>query len=402
MREHGIDYFENSRRATLAQHAYAIANPMRLARLRRRALGAHRLRRPDRRDARDRRPTRAVPHLLGARRIVHRRQRRRNDRRRRAAAARSPFAPEIVIPTLVSMRDDVRRARLRDATASSTRSIRRSRSPCRCSTAASMPSAGWFDTDYLGHRSGPDRRDDRELPQRARVELMRRNPHVVRGLRAAGFTRRLARHGASRADERRASRGASSSCSPRRMLVLLVAARVREPTTHPLLGDGARGRSRAGARARFERENPGVRVHVQQIPWTAAHEKLLTALRRALDARLAQLGNTWIAGVRRRLRALEPLDARARRSASGAVPDSGYFAGIWDTNVIDGAALRRPWYVDTRVLFYRKDILARAGYDSMPANLGRVARRRWQAMKRAVGAGPLCRSSCRSTSGRCR
>ena len=27
----------------------------------------------------------------------------------------------------------------------------------------------------------------------------------------------------------------------------------------------------------FERENPGVRVLVQQVPWSAAHEKLLTA-----------------------------------------------------------------------------------------------------------------------------
>src|SRR5205807_7014207 len=27
MRAHGIDYFENSRRATLAQRAYAVANP---------------------------------------------------------------------------------------------------------------------------------------------------------------------------------------------------------------------------------------------------------------------------------------------------------------------------------------------------------------------------------------
>ena len=27
MREKGIDYFENSRRATLAQHAYAVENP---------------------------------------------------------------------------------------------------------------------------------------------------------------------------------------------------------------------------------------------------------------------------------------------------------------------------------------------------------------------------------------
>ena len=27
----------------------------------------------------------------------------------------------------------------------------------------------------------------------------------------------------------------------------------------------------------FERRNPGIRVDLQQLPWTAAHEKLLTA-----------------------------------------------------------------------------------------------------------------------------
>ena len=27
----------------------------------------------------------------------------------------------------------------------------------------------------------------------------------------------------------------------------------------------------------FERAHPGIRVDVQQVPWTAAHEKLLTA-----------------------------------------------------------------------------------------------------------------------------
>src|SRR5215207_9206354 len=44
----------------------------------------------------------------------------------------------------------------------------------------------------------------------------------------------------------------------------------------------------------FERQNPGIRVHVQQIPWTAAHEKLLTAYVGDATPDVAQLGNTWI------------------------------------------------------------------------------------------------------------
>src|SRR5690606_36654777 len=36
------------------------------------------------------------------------------------------------------------------------------------------------------------------------------------------------------------------------------------------------------------------------------------------------------------------------------------------TNVVDGQLWGIPWYVDTRVLFYRKDLLLKAGYRSMP------------------------------------
>ncbi|MFL5381585.1 MAG: extracellular solute-binding protein, partial [Longimicrobiaceae bacterium] len=40
---------------------------------------------------------------------------------------------------------------------------------------------------------------------------------------------------------------------------------------------GAEGEKVQALVADFEREHPGVRVELQQIPWTAAHEKLLTA-----------------------------------------------------------------------------------------------------------------------------
>ncbi len=114
----------------------------------------------------------------------------------------------------------------------------------------------------------------------------------------------------------------------------------------------------------FEREHPGVRVQVQQIPWTAAHEKLLTAYVGDATPDIAMLGNTWVPEFVA-LDALEPLDQRV--AASKDVVRSDYFPGIWSTNVVDGSTYGIPWYVDTRVLFYRTDLLAAAGYDRMPA-----------------------------------
>jgi multiple sugar transport system substrate-binding protein len=115
----------------------------------------------------------------------------------------------------------------------------------------------------------------------------------------------------------------------------------------------------------FERTHPGVHVSLQQLPWTGAHAKLLTAFVAGATPDVAQLGNTWIAELAE-LHALEPLGPRVQHSA--AVPPSDYFNGIWDTNLIDGVLCGVPWYVDTRLLFYRTDLLKQAGFDAPPEN----------------------------------
>jgi multiple sugar transport system substrate-binding protein len=113
----------------------------------------------------------------------------------------------------------------------------------------------------------------------------------------------------------------------------------------------------------FERTHPGLRVVVEQLPWTAAHEKLLTAVAGDSTPDLCQLGNTWIPEFAT-LHALLPLDARV--AASAVVTAADYFAGIWDTNVVGARLYGVPWYVDTRLLFYRSDLLAAAGFAAPP------------------------------------
>ena len=115
----------------------------------------------------------------------------------------------------------------------------------------------------------------------------------------------------------------------------------------------------------FERLRPGVRVVVQQLPWTAAHEKLLTAFAGGTTPDLAQLGNTWIPELAA-LKTLVPLDREV--AGSTIVRADDYFAGIWETNRVDGVLYGIPWYVDTRLLFYRRDLLQRAGFSAPPAS----------------------------------
>lgn len=127
--------------------------------------------------------------------------------------------------------------------------------------------------------------------------------------------------------------------------------------------------------ADFEKENPGIHVDVQNIPMTAAHEKLLTAFAADGLPDVCQLGNTWLPEFAM-LDALEPLQPFVDRSK--VIDPADYFPGVWDTNIVNGTLYGVPWYVDTRLLFYRKDLLAEAGIQQAP--------RTWAEFEQAMAA----------------
>jgi multiple sugar transport system substrate-binding protein len=131
----------------------------------------------------------------------------------------------------------------------------------------------------------------------------------------------------------------------------------------------------------FEREHPNIRVKVQQIPWTAAHEKMLTAHVGDASPDIAQLGNTWVSEFVA-LDALVPLDSAV--AASPSVDSTDYFPGIWRTNEIAGVTYGVPWYVDTRLVFYRKDLLRQAGFETFPTTWDEWLRS-MRAIKKIVG-----------------
>jgi multiple sugar transport system substrate-binding protein len=103
-----------------------------------------------------------------------------------------------------------------------------------------------------------------------------------------------------------------------------------------------------------------VRVEVQQLPWTAAHEKLLTAFAGDVMPDICQLGNTWVPEFKAHRRAGSR--CRTRRAASKLVMQSDYFPGIWDSNIDRRQAVGRAV-----VCRYARDVLpprhaGRAGY----------------------------------------
>jgi multiple sugar transport system substrate-binding protein len=113
------------------------------------------------------------------------------------------------------------------------------------------------------------------------------------------------------------------------------------------------------------------RVTVQALPWSAAHEKLLTSYAGGSLPDLGQIGNSWIAELTA-IDAIEPVPAELEHLVDGQFP------GVVDTNRINGRLMGLPWYVDTRLQFYRRDLFERAGYAAPPD--------RWDAWKAALHA----------------
>ncbi|KRG83289.1 ABC transporter substrate-binding protein [Stenotrophomonas daejeonensis] len=166
------------------------------------------------------------------------------------------------------------------------------------------------------------------------------------------------------------------------LILLAACARPQQGTTLRFWAMGREAEVVGELVREFEAEHPGIRVEVQNIPWTAAHEKLLTAYAADGLPDLCQLGNTWVPEFAT-LQALTPLQPWV--DASDEVAPQDYFPGIWNTNVIDEQLVGIPWYVDTRLLFYRKDLLREAGYDHPPRDWAEWERMN-AALKQRMGA----------------
>ncbi|MGH8868685.1 MAG: sugar ABC transporter substrate-binding protein [Actinomycetes bacterium] len=103
----------------------------------------------------------------------------------------------------------------------------------------------------------------------------------------------------------------------------------------------------------FEKANPGANVEVTAVPWDAAHDKIATAIAAQKTPDVSLIGTTWM-GEFAKTGGLDPVP-------TDLVDDSAFFPGAWDTNVVDGTAYGVPWYVETRLIYYRKDLAKKAG-----------------------------------------
>jgi multiple sugar transport system substrate-binding protein len=108
----------------------------------------------------------------------------------------------------------------------------------------------------------------------------------------------------------------------------------------------------------FMKDNPGTTVNVTPVDWGQAVAKLQTAIAGHQTPDLSQMG-TDMMGQFAATGALEAVPANFKQDA--------YFPSAWNTSVINGTVYGVPWYVETRLLYYRTDIAEKAGITAAPA-----------------------------------
>jgi hypothetical protein len=186
MRAHGIDWFENSRRATLAQRAYAIENPGGFRGYGERLWGLTACDGPlndtVRVEGRVRRF--ATYDARGASYVGV------NDDGTvspTAAGGSVAFAPEVVVPMLLALRQDwgdhaFNQYGFVDAL-NPTLDV-----AMKTQHGTIVPGVGWFDGDQLGIDQGPILAMIENYRTGLVWNTMRKNAYVIRGLKRAGFT----------------------------------------------------------------------------------------------------------------------------------------------------------------------------------------------------------------------
>jgi multiple sugar transport system substrate-binding protein len=103
----------------------------------------------------------------------------------------------------------------------------------------------------------------------------------------------------------------------------------------------------------FETANPKATVKVTVIPFDAAHDKIASAIAANETPDISLAGTTWVS----EFAGSGALDA----TPTDLIDKSAFFPGAWETTSLDGTSYGVPWYVETRLLYYRKDLAAKAG-----------------------------------------
>lgn len=106
-------------------------------------------------------------------------------------------------------------------------------------------------------------------------------------------------------------------------------------------------------------EKSRIRVHVTPMTWSSGWSEMVRSAIYGKGPHISEVGTTWVADLVG-MNALQPLPKQTIAGFGGA---AGYLSPSWESCFImgDPKMWAAPWLAGARILYYRKDWLAKAG-----------------------------------------
>ena len=105
---------------------------------------------------------------------------------------------------------------------------------------------------------------------------------------------------------------------------------------------------------KFEAENPGVKIRNEQLTWNNGLDKIIVSMANNRAPDICEMGSTWMGKF---------VSEGALLDVTDKFSDLKDKYLMWEPVQMNGRLYGMPWLVGTRVVFYNKDLLAKAGLD---------------------------------------
>ncbi|RKX22178.1 MAG: hypothetical protein DRP35_02555 [Candidatus Zixiibacteriota bacterium] len=104
----------------------------------------------------------------------------------------------------------------------------------------------------------------------------------------------------------------------------------------------------------FETINPDIEINVTDLTWSNGHEKIVIAFSSGTAPDIVELGSDWIAqfASKNKIADITKLSKN----------EFGDYRG-WNMATYNDKIYAKPWFLGTRVIFYNKTLLKKAGFD---------------------------------------
>jgi multiple sugar transport system substrate-binding protein len=129
--------------------------------------------------------------------------------------------------------------------------------------------------------------------------------------------------------------------------------------------------------AAFNAEHPNIEVEGTLVDWGDAFNKITTALTSGVGPDVTQLGTTWVGAFSK----TGGLHDFSQAEIDGMGGKSAFVPAAWASSSLVGSGKTTaiPWFIDTRAIYYRADVLQRLGIDP------NTAFSTWDAMDQTLG-----------------